>query len=293
MPHTLITPDLIARQAWANLLEDTVLTQLVYRDYEADFTGQQGDTITVRKPGTFTANEFNRTTGITLQNLTETSFPVVLDHLLDVSFAITAEQLTLDIVEFNERFIVPATDALVHKVEALLLGLRASMTQSVGAGTGTALWSNPRVLLGARKLLNKNLVPQGDRYAVVGPNIAAKWLEDPLFNEVDKRGDTDGLREAEIGRKFGFDTYEVNEITGTLEEGIAFHRTAIALVARALAAPSSSTADAASFGADGIGIRVVKDYDIKYKQDVISLDLLCGVKLLDDKRAVVIEQQAP
>lgn len=290
--HTLITPDVIARQAWANLLEDTVLTQLVYRDYEADFTGQQGDTITVRKPGTFVANEFNRTTGIQLQNLTETSFPVVLDHLLDVSFAITAEQLTLDIVEFNERFIVPATDALVHKVESLLLGLRASMTQSVGAGTGTGLWSNPRVLLAARKILNKNLVPQGDRYAVVGPNIASKWLEDPLFNEVDKRGDTDGLREAEIGRKFGFDNYEVNEITGTLEEGIAFHRTAIALVARALAAPSAENADAATFGADGIGIRVVKDYDVKFKQDVISLDLLCGVKLLDDKRAVVIEQQA-
>jgi hypothetical protein len=292
MPHTLITPSLIARQAWANLLEDTVLTALVFRDYEADFQGQQGDTITVRKPGTFVAKEFNRANGIELQNLTETSFPVVLDHLLDVSFAITSEELTLDIVEFNERFIVPATDALVHKVEALLLSLRAQLTQSVGAGTGVHLWSNPRVLLDARKILNKNNVPQGDRYAVVGPNIGSAWLADPLFNEADKRGDTDGLREAEIGRKFGFENYEVSEISGTLEEGIAFHRTAIALVARALAAPSAKTADAASFGAEGIGIRVVKDYDINHKQDVISLDLLCGVKVLDDKRAVVIEQQA-
>ena len=33
---------------------------------------------------------------------------------------------------------------------------------------------------------------------------------------------------------------------------------------------------------------MVQDYDITYKQDVISLDILCGVKTLDANRAVVL-----
>ena len=39
----------------------------------------------------------------------------------------------------------------------------------------------------------------------------------------------------------------------------------------------------------GISIRVAYDYDIKYKQTVVSLDTLYGVKTLDASRAVLIK----
>ncbi|MFC7582438.1 P22 phage major capsid protein family protein [Nonomuraea antimicrobica] len=38
----------------------------------------------------------------------------------------------------------------------------------------------------------------------------------------------------------------------------------------------------------GFGLRVVMDYDISKKQDVISIDTLYGVKCLDPNRAVLI-----
>lgn len=292
MANTLITPQTIAKQAWANLQADIVFARLVHRDYDGEFAGKRGDTITVTRPSTFVAKEFNPATGIELQNAAETSFSVSLDHLLDVSFAVSAKELTLDVQDFNVQFIKPATDALVEKVEALLLSLRPQITQSVGTVATGHVWSDPRVLLDARKILRKNKVPLTELYSVVGPNIAAAWLDTSLMTDADKRGDTDGLKEAAIGRKFGFDNYESNAIVGTLEEGLAFHRAALALVARALDKPSSKNADYATFGAEGIGIRVVKDYDIHAKSDVVSLDLLCGVKVLDANRAVAIEQQA-
>ena len=36
----------------------------------------------------------------------------------------------------------------------------------------------------------------------------------------------------------------------------------------------------------GLSVRVVQDYDVTYKQDIISLDILCGVETLDATRAV-------
>lgn len=301
--NDFITPDIIARLAYANLYAQTVMAQLVYRDFDSDFAGAVGDTITVRKPAVFQANSYNRAAGITVQDATENSFTVTLDTLLDVSFAVTAEQLTLDIAAFNEQLIVPATKALMEAIDAKLLSLRSDITQEVGYGT-TEAWSDPRSLIDARTVLTKNKVPSTDRYAVTGPTTAGEWLKDQLFINADQRGDTDGLREASIGRKFGFDTYESQnvgepkaagaQVTGdpTTEENLAFHRSAFALVARTLALPKGKGPDAAAvFGDEGFGVRVVFDYDINKKQDVCSLDVLVGAKTLDANRAVLIKGQ--
>ncbi|MCZ7538245.1 MAG: hypothetical protein M5T61_21455 [Acidimicrobiia bacterium] len=43
------------------------------------------------------------------------------------------------------------------------------------------------------------------------------------------------------------------------------------------------------FGDESFGIRVVMDYDIDQKEDVVSMDVLIGVKTLDANRAVLIK----
>jgi hypothetical protein len=289
MANTLLTPDVIAKMAYANLYENAVMAQLVHRDYESDFTGKVGDTVTIRKPATFTANEFDRTSGISIQNATETGIPVTLDTLLDVSFAVTAEQLTLDLVDFNEQLLQPATEAIVQGIDTQLLTLRADISQTVGSVAGEE-WNVPASLIAAGRELSKKKVPVSQRYVVAGPTTEAEWLKDELFNRVDQSGSTQGLQEASIGRKFGFDAYmDQHVISGGKEDSVAFHRTAFALVMRTLALPQGSQ-NAAVFADRGIGIRVVQDYDITHKQDVISLDVLVGVKTLDANRACIIHQ---
>ena len=106
---------------------------------------------------------------------------------------------------------------------------------------------------------------------------------------------TDALREASLGRKFGFDNYE-SQVLGYgsgdkgAADGVAFHRDAVSLVSRTLAMPMGVGAgQAAVANYKGLGLRVVKDYDISLKQDVISVDFLCGVLSHDDRVAGAVE----
>jgi hypothetical protein len=294
MANTLLTPDVIAQAALANLYETTVMASLVHRDYEDSFAGAVGDTITIRKPAKFVAQEYSRAAGITVQDATESGIPMALNHFADVSFAVTSEDLTLKITDFSERLLSPAMEAIAQKIDRDLLSLRSDIVLKVGTAAGE-LWNNPRVLLAAGRELTKKSVPSSQRYAVVGPTMSAEWLKDDLMNRADARGDTQGLIEASIGRKFNFDSYETNNIvtptpgTGipTTEVGLAFHRTAFAMAFRPLALPRGAT-NAAIANYKGFGLRVIYGYDMDKKQDVVSIDCLYGVKTLDPNRAVLM-----
>ncbi|EGJ77697.1 hypothetical protein STTU_4908 [Streptomyces sp. Tu6071] len=311
MANTFLTPDNIARRALATLYETTHMAQLVHRDYEADFAGRQGDTITVRKPAVFTATEFNRTTGIVPQNATESGFPVVLNHLPDVSFTVTTEQLTLEIDDFGERLLDPAMEAMAQKIDRDILSLRSDITQTVGEVAentggenynypgGAYPWSDSRVLIEAGALLDTKNVPAADRNVVVGPRTKARWMAEKIWRASDQRGSTVGLTEAQFGANAsGFTPYMSQNITGpaadpetgepTTEVDVAFHRTAFALVTRTLEIPPGAQ-DAAIVPYKGFALRVVYDYDIKFKQTVVSVDCLYGVKTLDPNRAVLIK----
>jgi hypothetical protein len=61
----------------------------------------------------------------------------------------------------------------------------------------------------------------------------------------------------------------------------------MALVTRPLALPQGA-AKSATMSYDGFGLRVVYGYDMNTKTDTISIDMLCGVKLLDDKLISVV-----
>ncbi|MER6832701.1 P22 phage major capsid protein family protein [Streptomyces cellulosae] len=299
MANTFLTAQTIAQQALANLYETTVMASLVHRDYEAEFARKQGDAITIRKPTTFVANEYNRASGITVQDATENSVNMTLNHFADVSFAVTSEDMTLKIQDFDEQLLTPAMEAIAQKIDRDLLALRDDIVQEVGvvAGDNEWAWDNPRVAIDAGRVLDTQKVPQTERRVVVGPNIAAKWLGDPLFHEADKRGSTEGLTEASLGRRvFGFDPYMTQNIAkpaqtsgnSTTEVGLAFHKSALALAFRPLELPMGAR-DAAISNYKGFGLRVVYDYDMDKKQMVVSVDCLYGTKTIDANRAVLIK----
>lgn len=292
MANTLITPSVIAREILDRLYETTIMAQLVHRDFEPDFQGNQGDTITVRRPAVFTVTEFVRATGIVPQDITEGSFTVTLDKIPDVSFAVTAEELTLKIDALSDRYLQPAAEAIAQYVDTKLLAtvIAAGVTQTVGVdGTPS---TNPTLLVDAGKILNDQKVPKPNRYTVLTTTVGANYSKDTLFHQADKRGDTVGLTEATIGRKFGSDIYEsTNTPTAGVLAGdsVMFHKSAVALVTRTLAAPVGlAPSQVSTVNYKGLGLRVVQSYDINKKQDMISVDLLCGFKLLDAARAVRI-----
>lgn len=285
MANTFLTPDIIAREALMVLRNNAVMANLVHRDYSDEFVGGVGDTITVRKPATFVANEYDG--AIEVQDATEAAVPVVMDKHLDVSFAVTAKQLTLDIEDFSKQLLVPAMQAIADKVDKLLIALEAEATSRHPHDTGAI---NPVDMIAARKFLTENAAPLADRRFVVGATAEADLLVNELFVSAEKVGDAGtALREASLGRKFGMDIYVDQNITKAdgYTPSIAFHKNAMALVTRPLALPNGAS-KAAIVNYDGFGLRVVYGYDMNTKTDTISIDMLCGVKLLDDKLIAVV-----
>ena len=283
--NTILTPDIIAREALMVLRNNAVMANLVHRDYSNEFVGAVGDTITVRKPATFVANEYSG--AIEVQDATETGVEVKMDKHLDVSFAVTAKQLTMDIADFSKQFLVPAMQAFADKVDKYLIDLEAEATARVPHSTGAI---NPVDMIAARKHLTQNAAPLADRRFVVGATAEADLLVSDLFMSADKVGDNGtALREASLGRKFGMDCYVDQNIAnnGEYTPSIAFHKNAMALVTRPLALPQGA-AKSAIMNYDGFALRVVFGYDMNTKTDTVSIDMLCGVKMLDDKLIAVV-----
>lgn len=288
MANTFITPTLVARTALATLYNSTVLLPLVWRDFDPDLAGAQGSAVTVRKPAVFTAQSFSRGSGITVQNASEDSTTVTLDTIADVSFNVTAEELTYTIDDFSGRLLGPAMEAISQKVDGDLAEALIDAAEGVGGGGTSTMASVASDVftgqLGARAKLGRAKLPTTNRYAVFSPEAAGVALNDTLFVQADKSGSTDALREGSIGRVFGFETYEsqVFGLTNTdagQADGVAFHKQAVSLVSRALELPKgNSTAAVESY--KGLTLRTVYDYSITYKQDVVSIDLLYGIDAL-------------
>jgi hypothetical protein len=297
MANTFITPTVIAKRALATLYNNTVLLPLVLRDYDAEFTGKQGDTVTIRVPASFTAESFVRANGITIQTATETSDTIALDTIKDVSFEVNNEDMLLDVEDFATQLLNPAMEAISQSVDGDLAENLVDAAEG-GGGGGTATWSSSTAStvftgeLGARSKLGRNKIPTTQRFAVFSPEGAGVCLTDSKFVEADKSGWTDSLREGSLGRLFGFDTYE-SQVFGygtgdrAAADGVAFHREAVAFVSRSLGVPQGAAAGTvADANYKGLGLRVAKSYNITYKKDVISVDLLCGVKKLRPSAAV-------
>lgn len=281
MANTILTPEIIAKEALMVLRNNAVMANLVHRDYSDEFVAGVGDTVMIRKPATFAANEFGGT--IQVQDVNETGIPVVMNKHLDVSFAVTAKELTLDIADFSAQFLVPAMNAFLDKIDSYLLAESANITNK------HTMTDDIRAdVVDTRAYLTKAAAPLTDRRFVYNSDVETELLKTDLFVSAEKVGDEGtALREASLGRKYGMDFYvDQNADTAGLA-GMAFHKNAFALVSRPLALPLGNS-EAAIVNYDGFGLRVVRSYDINTKKDIVSIDVVCGVKTLDKNLAAVL-----
>lgn len=298
MANTFLTPSVIAARALPTLYNTMVLAGLVWRDYDGDFGNKQGDTITVRKPAVFTAGTFNRANGITIQTATENSTTVTLDTIPDMAVAVTDEEMTLEIDDFGGLILTPMMEAVAQKIDGEIAEQLVDAAESGGGGgTVSEIGGDPMtVFTQCVAKFGRNKIPTATRYAVLSPEAHAEMLGSDQIVAVDKSGATDALREAVIGRIFGFETYGSIQAFGLgagdkgQADGVAFHRDAVVLAMRPLAIPKGIEASQASTqNYKGLALRVVYAYDINKKQDTISVDCLYGVGTLRAEAAVELD----
>lgn len=285
MANTFLKPTVINRMALKLLQREVVLPRLVWNFADAEFRGSYGDTVTLRLPAVLAAREYgfrnNRSSEIVIDDLTETSVPVVLDTDLYSAVALTDEQLTLDIVDFSEQVLNPQVSAIARGLEDLIVETMQSATYGTSlniADSADGMWGT---LLDARKALNDANVPREGRVVVVGSEIEREILSDDKFNRVDSVGDgaVSAVREATINRLAGFTIVGSNAIDA--ETAIAFHPTAFAFVNVAPVVP-----DGANFGSrmaeSGLAMRWLRDYDAPHLQDRSVVSSFAGCSSVED-----------
>lgn len=210
MANTFLTPDVIAREALVVLENNLIMANLVHRDFSNEFVNV-GDTITVRKPASFVANNF--TGSIIRQDATEGSAPVKIDRHRDVSFEVTSKEMTLDIREFSSQLISPAMRAIAQAVDADLLNEVANVSHTVAA---TASPTNLADIANMSKTLDINKVPLDMRRLVLNPTHKYRYALTDNLSKVSYAGNGETLRNAELGRVYTLDTYMDQNCPDTL-----------------------------------------------------------------------------
>jgi hypothetical protein len=259
-----------------------VLAATTWRDAEADFRGKQGDTVTVRTETVVgEARVFNRASGqpIVVDDVQETGVDVKLSTYLYKGVNLPDEQLTLNISDFTRQIATPQAKSVARGIESMVAAnMNALPSRLTLAADGTDVH---RMMIQARLLLNKAGVPLEDRFFAVSSEVEAMLLRDPnnKLIPVDASGSPAALRDAIIGRLYGFTVFPSNYLSDG--SAVAYHRTGFPLVTRSLDVPAGATFGQ-SITYNGFALRLIRDYDPGFQQDRSVVSTLAGAEVTQD-----------
>lgn len=203
MSNILLTPSIIAKEALAILRNTLVMADLVHTDYSNEFV-KVGDTITVRKPATLVANDFDGS--ITRQDILEQGIPVKMDRFKDVSVALGSKEQTLELRDFSKQVIEPAMVAIAQQIDEDLANFAfgaAANKIAIASATPTNLAD---IAMTAKTLDNQKALLT-DRHLVLSPEHKYRYALTENLSKVSYAGTNETLREALLGRIYTMNTY--------------------------------------------------------------------------------------
>jgi len=170
MSNTLLSPTVITKAALAILHNRTGIARNCNRTYESRFgTPKIGTSLSIRLPNQFKVTDGP---GLSVQDVTEQSVPIVVDTQKHVDFAFLTSELTLTLDEFADRYIRPAVARLASEMDKDLGTLYTGIYNAVGTPGTTP--NAPSFFTDAQNKLDDNAAPNdGNRAAVLNP--AAHW----------------------------------------------------------------------------------------------------------------------
>ena len=207
MANTLITPDLIAKEALMQLENNLVAANCVHREYKKEFTGGQGDTVSIRKPVKFyTADGATRVN----QDVEEKTTSITINERKHVSWKFSTQDLTLSVEDYSERYIKPAMITLANTVDRSIMALYSTVWNAVGSpGTTPAAYA---AIAAPAQRLDEMAVMTDNRHMLLNP--AAEYAISGNQITLDAVGNVkrSAYEEARVGRIAKFETYGTQNI---------------------------------------------------------------------------------
>lgn len=204
-----LNPTIWAQEALVQFLPNMVMGALVNRDFE-DKLAKFGDIVNAWIPGDFTMTRKGALCeNVVVQDASGASTQVALDQWPQVSFLICDGEEDRSALDLVDTLLTPAVQALATGVDRIL---SSQVHQFYGASGGHLLGVDDtnvkQYMIETREAMNRNNVPLRGRSMILTPGTESQALEVDTFMEAHRVGD-DGtaLREASLGRKYGFDLF--------------------------------------------------------------------------------------
>ena len=292
MANTLYTPEQAARSSLAALRWLTTLPRTVRQDFSAEFVPGRGAVINVRKPvsagASRTYTSANRTArdAIVFDDLSEATVPVTLDTQVYKAVRLPDDFATFSLQSLETQVLRPQAESVVDGLMAPLITTMQSISTDADVPSITLAGDNVlTVIAKARTELNKRKVPLADRFLAVGSNIGETLIGRQELRDVSQSGYDGTLREAIVGRVYGFTVIE--DMALDPNTAIAYHRDAFAFVTRPSRNPEGA-AKSATVAQDGFALRWLQHYNPLQLEDQSVVDTFVGADVLDAERAVKI-----
>lgn len=281
-------PTIVAAEALGYLKANTVLLQLVRRDWENE-VAQKGQTINIPFLGALSVNDKAVNTVVTLQTPGDTKVQLTLNKHKEVSFLIEDTARAFASHDALKGYMADSMKVLGEQIDSDIAALYSGFSQSVDATAGL-IEQNVRE---SRRLLNAAKAPLIDRFLVLNEDADYEALGMEVIRNRDYQGDPAAIavRDARLGRLYGFDIFMDQKIVTAGGEGknLAFQRGAICFATRPLPpAPAGAGVAQTVMDEDGIGLRVTVSYSPNYLGVQVTVDVLYGVAELRDDHGVVV-----
>lgn len=216
--NTLLTPDIITREALRILHQKMTFIGRINRQYDDRFANEGakiGDTLRIRLP-----NEYTVRTGrvIQVQDTSEASEDLVLAIQKGVDMSFSSKELTLDLDDFSQRILEPAMAVLGSNIEADALQTMTLDVPNIVDNDAAAL-SFLNILQGGQAL-DDNLAPMDNtRTALLSTGSQVTIVDSLKGLFQDSTQISQQYLDGMMGRTAGFDffasTHVADHVTGT------------------------------------------------------------------------------
>lgn len=287
-------PTIIAQKALGRYASYMNLAKTVSRNF--DYTSAtQGQTIKVPKRGAVSANAKVANTAVTKQAPTATDVSVTLDQHFEVTLLLEDVVKVMENQNTMDGYAEDAAIALAEKVEAKLADLYTTIpVGQVVTFNKTSAATMERSFIEARqKLIDLKIPLLEKRYGYLSTNITTELLQIERFTAQDKIGGNSAIADGRIARVAGFDLFESQMVSYTgspaIYHNLLYTRNAFVLATRPLpVAPAGMGVNQVVVNDPNIdvGLRVTSAYDKDYLGMQLTLDVLFGVALADDRNVV-------
>lgn len=293
MAHVLYTPEQAARATLASLRWLTNLPRTVRQDFSAEFVAGRGQTVNVLGPvdagkaNVYTKAQRDAREAIKFNELNQTWFPVKLENQIYNALRLPDDFATFTLTDLTRQVLVPQAESVVNDLAAPLIAEMVATETDAKIPAMALDGSNAlNVLIKARQVLNERHIPTDGRYFAVGADLEAAILSLPQLQKVNESGSSEVLRNATIGRLFGFEILADPALPADF--GVAYHRDAFAHIMRPSRQPEGA-AKSATVAQDGFALRWIQHYNPLQLEDQSVVDTFYGATTLDANRAVSVK----